>query len=201
MNGFNAALTAGIAEGLVAWNNFNAAILSAIGNTFEQVIRSVVAGTTGVIAALNLAAIGLGQKGFEVPIGLGQLGGGAIELNRGFQADITAKRDAANAMAIGESNAAFAKLGKTAAEIAKLGEVAKVVRENKFKNSGFIVSPTERVSDSIGATISSNAAMLAFAAPGNATVQEKQLDVLQQINKGIDDMIDGLGGLEGLQAD
>jgi hypothetical protein len=93
----------------------------------------------------------------------------------------------------------------TVASINGLNETIKADRAAKagladFGSVSDFAKQSSILSGSVGATISSNAARLGFAAPANS-IDEKQLDVLQQIKGGVDDMIDGIDQLEGLTAD
>lgn len=93
----------------------------------------------------------------------------------------------------------------TVAAIRNLGEEMKAERAAKFGLADFgnvsqFGKQSSIVSGSVGATISSNAARLGFAAPANS-IDEKQLEVLNQIKGGVDDLLDGVEGLEGLTAD
>lgn len=91
----------------------------------------------------------------------------------------------------------------TTAAIRGLDETIKAERAAKAGLAGAVSdfgTQSSIVSGSVGATISSNAARLGFAAPANS-IDEKQLEVLNQIKGGVDDLLDGVEGLEGLTAD
>ena len=125
----------------------------------------------------------------------GQIKGLAAAANLGGELSLADDRKAA-------ADAAIA-LAQTAAAIRNLGDEMKAERAGKFGLAGAVSDfgkQSSILSGSAGATISSNAARLGFAAPANS-IDEKQLEVLNQIKGGVDDLLDGVEGLEGLTAD
>jgi len=129
-------------------------------------------------------------------MGLKALGeGGLIAMRAAGEMNLQDDRKRASAAGI--------SLAETFAKIAAVDATRKVEVAQKASTLGNVAAKIQEsslVSGSTGAISSSGAARLGFAAPANS-VDEKQLEVLQEIAKGQEDMIAGIEGLEGLTAD
>ncbi len=164
------------------WNGFTDWLLDSITNSMRFLIGRV-----------NAAAQSVGLEGFDI----GFLDKAKTMARAGLQLDL------------GPDTAKFAQsaaeLTKTIAEIQKVGADAKAKRTEQaakmdLGNVSDQMRQSSLMSGSAGAFSSAGAAILGRAAPANITA-EKQLEVLQNIDKGVGKVQDACEDFQALTAD
>lgn len=182
MDGFNAAFTDGVTALMQIWLGLR-----------DFMLTTMIDAVAGVMEILQIAGETIG-----VDLGLGSGVDFAEEIKRTLQEGTEATLNERGEM----SKDAWAKYRETLADIAKLDAKDKIPGKDDLRDFGSLSDSFKQFSGgTVGATLSSNAGRLNWAAPGNESTEDKQLDVQMEMRDLLDQLVGEVGGLEGLTAD